>query len=212
MLLFQPTTKTNIIKSKGIGTYYCGNDTNLENVTRNIKHLIANKISVHFAPEGRQTNGKALLKFRPYPFQFSNKVQPVCISIERPFLNIAVNVCGSTYLTDLFFFMFSPITNYKIKFMTPLEKKNLSDSEFAEIVRQNISNGLNVEASEFSASDLNEYEKQVNNSLRVIQRRIGSPPNFELERMALQVREVLPHVPLNAIYNDIGNIFFSVFI
>nr|CAH7742312.1 unnamed protein product [Callosobruchus chinensis] len=111
------------------------------------KFIVENKTPAFFTPEEKPTNGKCLLKFKTYPFQLSTKVQPICIQIERPFFNISVTVLGSSYTYDALFFMFSPITNYKIRFLDAVERKCLSDEEFAEEVRQKIGTCLKVKFS-----------------------------------------------------------------
>lgn len=128
--------------------------------------------------------------------------------------------------------MFSPATIYNLHFLPVLEKKNLTDAEFAEIVRQNIATMLKVriavillyvavrtykfmqwwfqvEISSFSNSDLLEWEKRYNaeqQTVRVVQRpstSSASQSNPEIHRMALQVREVLPDVPYDVAYRDL---------
>lgn len=143
--MFQPGTKVSLEKVLGMSTYYFGNIANFDTFKKNVCQFISEKkIPLYFSPEGKPTNGKALIKFKSYPFQFATKVQPICITVERPFLNISVTTLGSSYFSDVFFFMFSPLTNYRLQFLSPLEKKNHSDSEFAEIVRQNIATELKV--------------------------------------------------------------------
>lgn len=128
-----------------MSTYYFGSVVNFDAFKKNVcKFISEKKIPLYFTPEGKLTNGKALIKFKSYPFQFATKVQPICITIERPFLNISVTTLGSSYLSDVFFFMFSPLTNYRLHFLTPLEKENYSDTEFAEVVRQRIATALKV--------------------------------------------------------------------
>lgn len=102
------------------------------------------KVPVYFRPEAKITNGRALLKFKTYPFSFSSKVQPLCIEISRPYLGISVSTLGAGYWDNLFFFMFSPITVYNLEFLPVVEKKSYTDAEFAEAVRQNISSALKV--------------------------------------------------------------------
>lgn len=129
-----------------MSTYYFGNIANFDAFKKNVCQFISEKkIPLYFAPEGKPTNGKALIKFKSYPFQFSTKVQPICITVERPFLNISVTTLGSSYFSDVFFFMFSPLTNYRLRFLSPLEKKNQSDSEFAEAVRHSVAGALKVQ-------------------------------------------------------------------
>lgn len=133
--------------SRALATYHFGTVTNFDAFKSNVLQLISKeRLPVYFRPEAKITNGRALLKFKSYPFTFSMKVQPLCIEVSRPFLGIAVNILGSSYWEDVFFFMFSPMTIYNLEFLPVLEKKNLSDGDFAEIVRQNISAGLKVSA------------------------------------------------------------------
>lgn len=108
------------------------------------KFLSEKKALFHFLPEGKPTNGKALLKFKTYPFEIITKIQPVCISIERPVIDIAISTLGSNYFSDIFYYMFCPFTNYKLRFLASLEKKTVSSEEFAEIARQNIASALQV--------------------------------------------------------------------
>nr|CAI5849178.1 unnamed protein product [Callosobruchus analis] len=177
------------------------------------KFIVENKTPAFFAPEEKPTNGKCLLKFKTYPFQLSTKVQPICIQIERPFFNISVTVLGSSYTYDALFFMFSPITNYKIRFLDAVDRRCLSDEEFAEDVRQKIGACLKAELVSYTASDVTEWEKrtlvEMQSSLQhrrtasTTARRPVRTLNPRLQRMTMQIREVLPHVPYNVIYNDL---------
>jgi ancient ubiquitous protein 1 len=131
--------------ARGLGIHHFGPAANLESFKKNVAQVLAEQqIPVHFTPEDKITNGKALLKFKSYPFSIANKVQPVCIRIERPFLDLSVTTLGSSYWSDVLFYMFSPLTNYKLKFLPPLERKSLAEGEFSEIVRQNIASTLRV--------------------------------------------------------------------
>lgn len=112
---------------------------NIENFKKNLSNFLNKRnIPLHFVPEGKPTNGKALLKFETYPFEVTTKIQPICISIERPIIDIATSTLGSNYFIDILYFMFCPFTNYKLKFLASLEKKSITNEEFAEITRQNI--------------------------------------------------------------------------
>lgn len=118
---------------------------NIENFKKNLSNFLSEKsIPLHFIPEGKPTNGKALLKFKTYPFEVTTKIQPICIIIERSIIDIATSTLGSNYFIDIFYFMFCPVTNYKLKFLASLEKKTISNEEFAEITRQNIALALKV--------------------------------------------------------------------
>lgn len=60
--------------------------------------------------------------------------------------------------------------------------------------------------SSFTNSDLLEWEKRFNaeqQSARAIQRPPVNQNNTQVHRMAMQVREVLPDVPYDAVYKDL---------
>ncbi|XP_072378485.1 lipid droplet-regulating VLDL assembly factor AUP1-like [Diabrotica undecimpunctata] len=202
-----PSCRTTLEKVLGLSTYCFGSITNLDNFKNNIKQfMVEKKTPLYFAPEEKLTNGKALLKFKTYPFEFANKVQPVCIRIERPFLDVAVTTVGSTFVSDMLYFLFVPITNYKLTFLAPLEKSTMSDDEFGEIARQNMATSLKVQVTNYTSNDLAEWEKRtLADPPQRPQTRFASPRtlNPELQRMGKQVKEVLPHVPLTAIYSDL---------
>lgn len=131
--------------SRAFATHYFGPVTNFDAFKNNVLQLVTvEKIPVYFRPEAKITNGRALLKFKSYPFTFSSKVQPLCVEISRPYLGISVCTLGSGYWNNVFFFMFSPVTIYNVQFLPALEKKNLSDAELSEIARENISSALKV--------------------------------------------------------------------
>lgn len=126
-------------------SYNFGKFGNFEDFKKNLSQFLSDKKRpLYFAPEGKNTNGKALLKFKKYPFEVTNKIQPVCINIERPIIDIAISTLGSNFVSDMFYFMFCPITNYKLRFLASLEKKSISADEFSEIARQNIASALQV--------------------------------------------------------------------
>ncbi|CAH1115374.1 unnamed protein product [Psylliodes chrysocephalus] len=201
-----PSCRTTLEKVLGLSTYCFGSVTNLDNFKNNIKQFIAEKKTpLYFAPEEKITNGKALLKFKTYPFEFTNKVQPICIKIDRPFLDISVTTIGSTFISDMFYFLFAPVTNYKLTFLVPFEKTSMSDDEFSEVVRQNMATSLKIQTTDFTSNDIAEWEKRT--LTEPPPRSQNRPPtrslNPELQRMSNQVKEVLPHVPLNVIYSDL---------
>ncbi|KAK4877069.1 hypothetical protein RN001_009575 [Aquatica leii] len=179
---------------------------------KNIQSTITeNVVPIHFQPEFKQTNGKTVLKFKTWPFEICNRVQPICVEIARPFLDIKVSTFDSAYWTDTLAYLFSPCTNYKIRFLPVVERMNLSETEFAEKVREEIAHALKVELSEHSASDLMEWEKRIMED--VVRREMearqrpnttaGLNSNPTIHRMACQVKEVLPMVPYNTICMDL---------
>lgn len=192
----------NAILAKCLGIFDFGNLSDIEHLKKTVTTVTQNgKVPLYFTPEEKSTNGKGLLKFKSYPFSVASRVQPICISIERPFLDISVFSIGSSYWTDIFFFMFSPLTTYKLRFLAALEKKSLADDQFAEAVRQNIALALNIETVNLTDHDLIEWEKRQCREQRRVQMQQEISPAFR--RMALQVKEVLPHVPIDAITKDL---------
>ncbi|KAF5269958.1 hypothetical protein FQR65_LT05757 [Abscondita terminalis] len=179
---------------------------------KNVSSTITeNVVPIHFQPESKQTNGKAVLKFKTWPFDICSRVQPICIEIARPFLDIKVSTFDSAYWTDALAYLFSPCTNYKIRFLPVIEKMNLSEIEFADKVREEIATALKVELSEYSASDLLEWEKRIMEDVVRREMEARQRPNTSsslnsnptIHRMACQVKEVLPMVPYNTICMDL---------
>lgn len=125
--------------------YDFGNVSNVDNFKKKLsEYLTTKKVPLYFQPEGKPTTGKGLLKFKKYPFEVTNKIQPVSISVKRPVIHVATSTLGSNYMSDTFYFMFCPITSYRVRFLPSLEKKSISNEEFAEITRQNIASALKV--------------------------------------------------------------------
>ncbi|KAK9877829.1 hypothetical protein WA026_020062 [Henosepilachna vigintioctopunctata] len=193
--------------AKSIGILNSVRSSNTSNLSKNADLMQRDDTSpLYFAPEGKSTTGKALLTFGAHPFSLATRVQPICISIERPFLDIAVTSLGSSSLADIFFYMFSPLTNYKLKFLAAVEKENQTDEEFADTVRRKIANALKIEAVNITKEDLVEWEKlQLAEQKRIrSQQTITSSAGIPvLKRMTLRVKEVFPHVPYEVIYKDL---------
>lgn len=125
--------------------YNFGDRSSVENFKKKLcEFLNDKKIPLYFTPEGKATNGNGLLKFKTYPFEVATRIQPVCITVERPIIDIATSILGSNYWSDIFYFLFCPFTNFKLRFLASLEKKSTSSDEFAEITRQNIAATLKV--------------------------------------------------------------------
>ncbi|XP_023013564.2 lipid droplet-regulating VLDL assembly factor AUP1 [Leptinotarsa decemlineata] len=200
-----PSARTSLEKVMCLSTYCFGNVTNSDNFKNSVSQFMAEKKTpLYFAPEGRATNGKALLKFKTYAFEVSSKIQPICITIERSLLDISVTTLGSSYFSDLFYFMFCPLTIYKLKFLPSLERKSTSNSDFAEIVRREIATNLKIEMTDYTSNDLIEWEKRkLAEDQQRAQRNANRPVIPEIQRMSYQVKEVLPHVPYHVIYNDL---------
>ncbi|ENN75747.1 lipid droplet-regulating VLDL assembly factor AUP1 [Dendroctonus ponderosae] len=207
-----PLNKTPLQSLPAYGTTDFGSINNTETFKRKLEAVTKDrKTPILVCPEESTTNGNALLKFNSKYFKFFQKVQPLCITIKRPVVNIAISTLGSTYMNDIIYFMFSPFTNYSIKFLPSMDKKSLSEDEFADVVRQNIAAELKIEATQFSSSEVAEWSKrrldeerrrnQEQTNGRSSLTRFANP---QVLRMVSQVKEVLPHVPIQAIYNDLA--------
>ncbi|KAK9709596.1 hypothetical protein QE152_g26546 [Popillia japonica] len=203
-----PGVQLNTFLTSAFGIqYFKSTTTNIEEFKKELSNIISeSKVPIYFQPESVRTNSRALLKFSVWPFAICNKVQPIAITVSRPGLDIPISTIDSGYWSDLFFFMFVPCTVYKIKFLPCVEKKGICEGTFISKVRQSIADDLKIELSDYSAADLKEYvkryiiEQQRNVST---QNTTTGTINPEVHRMSMQVREVLPLVPYDAIYKDL---------
>ena len=169
---------------------------------------------------------RAVLKFDPKPFDIDLEscrlsIQPVCITIHRPFLSISIN---SIYSSDFFNFLlivFSPVTIFNLKFLEKqCKRENESSAEFAERVRQLIATSLNLELSEYGHEQMNaicnQYqqlirEDNVRSAQQISQQQhqrqrsnIQSNINFnDISRVALQIKEILPEVSFETIQRHV---------
>lgn len=135
--------KQNLFLQGIAGTKYYGKVGTSE-FKKNITEDIKNKEILYIQPEGQITNGKGILQFKPLAFELFNTVQPVIIEIDRPFLDINVSSIDTSPWIDLFFFLFSPLTLYNVKFLEPIQKNGDVESVFREKVRSSIATALDV--------------------------------------------------------------------
>ncbi|CAH0729479.1 unnamed protein product, partial [Brenthis ino] len=148
-------------------------------------------------PEGGPTNGKAVLKFTDWSFPIGNRVQPVAITIERPFTNVTVHRPYDK--SDVFpwwdavWFLWTPFSVFTLWALPSLERKDENEQEFVERVRRVISEALQVELSESTWEDLNRGPR--------IRRR--TQQQSELMKRANHVKEILPRVPLKDIVKEL---------
>ncbi|XP_014242079.1 ancient ubiquitous protein 1-like isoform X1 [Cimex lectularius] len=162
-------------------------------------------------PEETTSGKECLLKFKTTAAQLCNRVQPVAVFTERSiWANTAPTVLGSSAFLDFFWFLFSPHTVFKIKYLDVLTRKpDETDDAFTERMRTQIATALSYKTAPYTASDKAEYEKRYLDELN--QRVLVLPPfanvrqpSPELLRMATQVSEVLPNVPRDVILRDLG--------
>ncbi|KAI5644137.1 ancient ubiquitous protein 1-like [Phthorimaea operculella] len=155
--------------------------------------------AVLLQPEGGPTNGKGLLQFTDWPFPVGNRVQPVAITVERPFTNVTVQGSPVGFpWKDAIWFLISPLTVYTL---TLLPAEETADSDHVERLRTAIAAANRIEKTEFKWEDL----------VRALPRRHARPPTArptqprrDLQPLAQQVKEVLPTVPLADIMADLA--------
>ncbi|KAF5900254.1 ancient ubiquitous protein 1, partial [Clarias magur] len=170
-------------------------------------------------PEEDTTNGRAgLLKFSSWPFSVADSIQPVALRVKRPF--IAVNVPESSWLTELLWTFFVPFTVYQVRWLPPVYKQDEeSHQEFANRVQELLATEIGVVSTQITKADKAEHIKRkrhtVSHTTRLdlgarprtmAQGFLGSRAGAEdprVVRMAHQVKEVLPDIPLSVITRDL---------
>jgi len=174
-------------------------------------HVESSETPLFLQPEEATSGKDCLLKFSTKASEICNTVQPVAVTVERPvWANTAPTVLGSSFSLDLFWFLFSPWTVFKIRYLEVLHRESdESDESFTERMQASIASALSMKTTSFTASDKAEYEKRYLDELReplVMSSPLpypmaGSP---EVMRMSLQVSEVLPYVPRDVIVRDLS--------
>uniref|UniRef100_A0A1B6DJN3 Phospholipid/glycerol acyltransferase domain-containing protein n=1 Tax=Clastoptera arizonana TaxID=38151 RepID=A0A1B6DJN3_9HEMI len=107
-------------------------------------------------PEEETTSGSVgLLKFSPWYAFVSSTVQPVCLKLWRPpFIDIAPNTIESSPLSDLLWFLFSPLNVFTIKYSPVITKTSGETNEsFMGRIEDVVANGLNIKKTAYTASD-----------------------------------------------------------
>ncbi|XP_029814279.1 ancient ubiquitous protein 1 [Manacus vitellinus] len=172
-------------------------------------------------PEEAATNGRAgLLRFSSWPFSILDVVQPVALQVRRPL--VAVSVADSSWITELLWTFFVPFTVYQVRWMPSVPRRADEPSEdFALRVQELLAMELGVVSTRITAADRTEHMKRLRHTSRlpsapassqrlVAQPRVpphlpgGAPEDMQVVAMAQQVKEVLPHVPLEVIRTDLA--------
>uniref|UniRef100_A0A8C3U5M6 Lipid droplet-regulating VLDL assembly factor AUP1 n=1 Tax=Catharus ustulatus TaxID=91951 RepID=A0A8C3U5M6_CATUS len=164
-------------------------------------------------PEEAATNGRAgLLRFSSWPFSILDEVQPVALQVRRPL--VAVSVADSSWITELLWTFFVPFTVYQVRWMPSVPRRaDERVEDFALRVQELLAMELGVVSTRITAADRTEHMKRLRHTAR-LQRpaaRPRAPPSLpgaapedvRVMAMAQQVKEVLPHVPLEVIRTDL---------
>ncbi|XP_052010444.1 lipid droplet-regulating VLDL assembly factor AUP1-like [Xyrauchen texanus] len=170
-------------------------------------------------PEEDTTNGRAgLLKFSSWTFSVSDSIQPVALLVKRPF--IAVNTPESSWLAELLWAFFVPFTVYHVRWLPPLSREDgETHQEFASKVQELLATELGVISTQITKADKAEHIKRNRRTVpRTAHSNLGARPrtvaqsflgtrtgteDSRVVRMAQQVKEVLPDVPLSIITRDL---------
>ncbi|NWW83222.1 AUP1 protein, partial [Climacteris rufus] len=169
-------------------------------------------------PEEAATNGRAgLLRFSSWPFSILDVVQPVALQVRRPL--VAVSVADSSWITELLWTFFVPFTVYQVRWMPPVPRRADERSEdFALRVQELLAMELGVVSTRITAADRTEHMKRLRHTSRLpfasgegpglswlVPPSLpgGAAEDVRVVAMAQQVKEVLPHVPLEVIRTDL---------
>lgn len=173
-------------------------------------HLSKTDSSIVLFPEEETTNGKTgLLKFASWPVSACNCVQPVVLSARRPITRAALSTLPSSWLSDFFWFLFTPCTIYTIKFLPVVKRSpNESDEELIDRIEHAIASELNLAQSEYKAFDKYVLERRLKRESAAAAASSSSPQTRQYDSRvyseAQRIREILPHLPLNMIIRELG--------
>ncbi|XP_060935283.1 lipid droplet-regulating VLDL assembly factor AUP1 [Limanda limanda] len=168
-------------------------------------------------PEEDTTNGRAgLLKFSSWPFSLTDSVQPVALRVTRPL--IALSTPESSWLTELLWTFFAPCTVYHVSWLPSVSRQDgESTQELANKVQELLAGELGLVSTKITKADKAEHIKrkrhtvpQTSTSVRPSSIGLGfmmqslGTDDRRIAKMAQQVKDVLPHVPLNVIARDLA--------
>ncbi|CAB1337162.1 unnamed protein product [Coregonus sp. 'balchen'] len=170
-------------------------------------------------PEEDTTNGRAgLLKFSSWPFSMTDSIQPVALQVKRPF--VALSTPDSFWLTELLWTFFVPCTVYHVRWLPPVSRQDEESlQEFANKVQELLATELGVVSTQITKADKAEHIKRKRHiAPRTPNSNLGARPRpvplgfmvrssgveeLSISRMAQQVKEVLPDIPLGIITRDL---------
>uniref|UniRef100_A0A8C3R9I0 Lipid droplet-regulating VLDL assembly factor AUP1 n=1 Tax=Cyanoderma ruficeps TaxID=181631 RepID=A0A8C3R9I0_9PASS len=166
--------------------------------------------------------GSLTAEFLPsssWPFSILDEVQPVALQVRRPL--VAVSVADSSWITELLWTFFVPFTVYQVRWMPSVPRRADERSEdFALRVQELLAMELGVVSTRITAADRTEHMKRLRHTSRLpfapalsqrpaARPRVppslpgATPEDVRVVTMAQQVKEVLPHVPLEVIKTDL---------
>ncbi|CAG5992875.1 unnamed protein product [Menidia menidia] len=174
-------------------------------------------------PEEDTTNGRAgLLKFSSWPFSLTESIQPVALRVTRPLVSLSTP--ESSWLMELLWTFFVPCTVYHVSWLPPVSRQDgESTQEFANKVQELLAIELGLVSTKVTKADKAEHIKRKRHSVPqtstvLFVKKVVTPGSIglgfmvpslgtddhRLAKMAQQVKDVLPHVPLNVITKDLA--------
>lgn len=163
----------------------------------------ANSPPLLLHPEGATTSGNiSLMKYGSWAFDLDGSVLAVGVKVWRcPVPPIAPSVLGASWAADLCFTLFCPLTVFTIKYIGKISRiEGESPEDFSARVQSATATALGLQTSNHTVADKVEYMKRAARALAMASNPLLSP---EIHNMALQVREVLPYLPLDIIKRDL---------
>ncbi|KAM9309429.1 lipid droplet-regulating VLDL assembly factor AUP1 [Pholidichthys leucotaenia] len=168
-------------------------------------------------PEEDTTNGRVgLLKFSSWPFSLTESIQPVALRVTRPLISLSTP--ESSWLTELLWTFFAPCTVYHVSWLPMVSRQEgESTQEFVNKVQELLAVELGLVSTKITKVDKAEYIKrkrhilpQTTTSVRPSSIGLGfvvqslGTDDHRMAKMAQQVKDVLPHVPMNVIAKDLA--------
>jgi len=156
-------------------------------------------------PEGAMTGGrKAMLRFSTWPFDVSDRVQPVVLTIERPlFACIAPSVLGGTWWQDVLYFLFIPLSIIRVRWLPTLRRRvDESVETFTERAANTMASALGIRTSSFTGQDVVEAAKRHLVDRSVAQSSANLAPG-QLDAATMRLKQTYPSCSLHAIRLDL---------
>ncbi|ETN69727.1 zinc finger, C2H2 type, partial [Necator americanus] len=156
-------------------------------------------------PEGAITNGHTgLLKFSSWPCDVSDQVQPLALQVYRPIFNVCPATLGSSWLVDVFWFAFLPVTVYQLTWLPILRRDNEETVEsFSHRVECSIAEYLGIKPTSFTHGDAIEAAKRHLHSRSLSAPVKKTVDSRMLDEIAMRIKQSHPSVTLFDIRMDL---------
>ena len=153
-------------------------------------------------PEYERTNGKyGLLEFNEEIFEYilinkqAGKMVPICLNVNYFMLPFGVNYKRSSPVFQFFCALFVPAVSYKVEFLEAVKlnyDENLTSSNLAKQMQAKIGTALNLKCTSLTVDMVNGRNPS-----------IIMDNDYELNKIAKQIMDVLPDTSIEAIKDHI---------